>query len=522
MTLILSPLENLISSQNINNKIKNSLKLIHRNAQRLQRMTNQLRDFQKIEGGDLQLRLSRGDIIFFLREIVHSFQDYAIDHSIRYQFNSEQDRFIAWFDADKLDKIIYNLLSNAFKFTPDEEEITVEISIISSEMIKEPAKHEDLPNQYIEIIVIDSGIGIPDDKIENIFQRYYRGDKKNGQQYQGSGVGLAFVYELVNLYQGEIAVESKEGKGAKFTVQIPVDENYLEGKQLVGEFKSGTAKRQTYWDLPVTYEKENYRAGSSPQETQEAAMPVLLVVEDDKEIRNYIKDSLESKFRIFCAENGQEGIKKAIKIVPDIIISDIKMPEVSGIQLCNRLKEDERTSHVPILLLTAYSSHEHKIEGLRRGADAYLSKPFNIDELEAQIFNLLESRKKLSEKYSRNLYLDDRKIVLNDIDEKFLKHLVETIENHISASDFNAEILSKIVGMSRMQLYRKLRGLTDQTVHEFIRSIRLKKAVQILKEKRMTITEVAYEVGFNDLTYFARCFRQQYKKSPSEFISEKS
>jgi YesN/AraC family two-component response regulator len=198
------------------------------------------------------------------------------------------------------------------------------------------------------------------------------------------------------------------------------------------------------------------------------------------------------------------------------------MPEISGIQLCNQLKDDEKTSHIPIILLTAYTSREYKMEGLKKGADAYLSKPFNIDELEIQIQNLLEIRKKLKEKYSRQILLEPTKIIIEDIDEKFLQRALETVEKCISDNKFNAEILSKKIGMSRMQLYRKLRGLTGQTVHEFIRSIKLKRAVQLLKEKRMTITEIAYEVGFNDLTYFARCFRQQYKKSPSEFISEKN
>jgi len=522
MTLILSPLEKIISSLKTENKIKNSLKLIHRSAQRLLRMTNQLRDFQKIESGELQLRLSRGDIIFFLRETIHSFQDYAIDHCISYQFNSEQERFITWFDADKIDKIVYNLLSNAFKFTPDNGEIKVDVSVISSNNPEKSAENNDLPHKYIKIVISDNGIGIPKDKIEHIFQRYYRGGENNGIKYPGSGVGLAFVNELVNLYQGEISVESTEEKGAKFTVQIPIDENYLEEKQLVGEFKSTNVKHMTDWDFPMSFKKEDLRVGSSPRDTSEVEMPVLLIVEDDKEIRDYIIESLESNYRIFSANNGQKGIKKATKIIPDLIVTDIKMPELSGIELCNQLKEDEKTSHIPIILLTAYTSKKYKLEGLKKGADAYLSKPFNIDELEAQIINLLESRKKLIEKYSGQILLDPIKGTVKDIDEKFLQRVIKAIEEHISDSKFNAEGLSKKIGMSRMQLYRKLRGLTNLTVHELMRSIRLKRAIQLLEDKRMTITEVAYEVGFNDLTYFARCFRKQYKKSPSEFISDKN
>ena len=246
-------------------------------------------------------------------------------------------------------------------------------------------------------------------------------------------------------------------------------------------------------------------------------MPIILIVEDDQEIRKYVKNSLESKYRVFSTQNGCEGIKKALQIIPDLIVSDIKMPEKTGIELCNQLKHDEKTSHIPIVLLTSFTEKEYKIEGLEKGADAYISKPFSIDELEAYINNLLDSRKKLKEKYGRQVLLEPTKLEIEDIDEKFLKRIIETIELHIYDSKFNAEVLSKKIGMSRMQLYRKLRGLTGQTVHEFIRSIKLKRAVQLLKEKRMTITQVAYEVGFNDLTYFARCFRKQYNKSPSEF-----
>lgn len=522
LTLILSPLEKLITSRKTDDKTQNSLKLIHHNAQRLQRMTNQLKDFQKIETGDLHLSLSKGNIIHFIEEIVYSFRDYAIDHYIRFQFRAEQGDVIAWFDPDKLDKIIYNLLSNAFKFTPDEGAITVAVSILSSEMLTKLDQVKDRAARYIEISVQDSGIGIPEDKIEHIFQRYYRVEDDDGHRYEGSGIGLAFVYELVKLYGGEIAVSSKEGHGAKFTVQIPIDEQYLEENQLVGEFNVAPFEISTSQNLPATDLKEFETSELAKQETPVKDIPIILLVEDDKEIRKYIKNSLESKYRVICAEDGLEGFNKAVKIIPDLIICDIKMPEISGTQLCKKVRQDEKTSHIPVVLLTAYSEHEYKIEGLIRGADAYLTKPFSIDVLEAQISNLLESRRQLKEKFSREILLEPKKVAIQDIDEKFLQRVMETIEKHIADDKFNAEILSKKVGMSRMQLYRKLRGLTDQTVHEFIRSIRLKRAVQLLEQKRMTITEVAYEVGFNDLTYFARCFRKQYQKSPSEYIAKKN
>jgi DNA-binding response OmpR family regulator len=475
-----------------------------------------------LETGELQLRLAKGDIIHFINEIINAFREYAIDRRIRFQFTSEQDYALEWFDPDKLDKILYNLLSNAFKFTPHEGEITVYASIITPEQVAEHESISENPGRMIKIAVQDSGIGIPEDKTEHIFKRFYHIENDKLKNYEGSGIGLTFVYELVQLYQGDISINSVEGHGTKFTLLLPLDENYLEDKQIVSEFNY--AADLISHDENMISEKSGDLKEESLDEPEEMKknVPLLLIVEDDKEIRDYIKKSLAQKYRIFCAENGKAGIKQAYKIIPDLIISDIKMPEITGIQLCNDLKVDDKTSHVPIILLTGYSSHELKMEGLRTGADAYLAKPFNIDELDAQIANLLESRRKLREKYSRVLYLEDKKILFVDIDEKFLNRVVETVESNISDASFNAEALSKLVGMSRMQLYRKLRGLTDQTVHEFIRSIRLRRAVHLLKESRKTITEVAFDVGFNDLTYFARCFRKQYNKSPSEFISERN
>ncbi len=522
LTLILSPLEKLLSSRQDGDKLQNSLKLIHRNAQRLQRMTNQLRDFQQIESDDVPLRLLKGDIILFIREIFNSFQEHAGDHNIRYRLNTEVERCVAWFDPDKLDKIIYNLLSNAFKFTADGGEISLSAAVIQSSKSNGAPSRPDQPRQSIEITVKDNGIGIPAEKIPHIFERYYRVENENGQHAEGSGIGLAFVYELVNLYQGEISVESSEGKGSGFTVQIPIDEHFLEAKQLVGEFSVTEPEDSAQWELVSAVESNGNGADLAAPENAEKGMPAILIVEDDVEVREFIRDSLQSKYRVFAAANGREGLESATKSIPDLVISDIKMPELSGIELCNRLKEDEKTSHIPIILLTAYTSREAKIEGLSKGADAYLPKPFGTDELDVQITNLLESRRKLKEKYCRQILLEPSKVEIEDLDEKFLQRVIETIEAHMSDNKFNAELLSREVGMSRMQLYRKIRGLTNLTVHEFIRTIRLKRATQFLKEKRMTITEVAYAVGFNDLTYFARCFRKHYKKSPSEFVSEKS
>lgn len=515
MTLILSPLEKLSSSDSLDSRSRENIGLILRNAQRLHRMINQLKDIQKIETGDLSLQLSTGDIIAFLKETVNSFREYAIDHKMELTFTSSTDREIAWFDTDKLDKIIYNLLSNAFKFTRDGGRIHVSATILDPE--KNKKQNKDILNvRNIEIAVSDTGIGIPRDKINLITRRFFRIEGKGLDVREGSGIGLAFVNELIKLYHGKIRIDSKEGHGSVFTVNIPLDEKYLEEQQVVSQFIRTPIREKTSGILKIPDATSEKNESYSPTP---GSKPLILVVEDDEEIRNYIRKSLAEDYQIQCAQDGIIGLEQAKKQIPDLIISDIKMPNMDGIELCNRLKQSEKTSHIPVILLTAYSSKQSKIEGLEKGADAYLAKPFNIDMLNVQIINLLESRKKLRKKFSADFLIGPKSVNIEDVDEKFLQKVVEMIERNISDTGLNADTLGKKVGMSRTQLYRKIRGLTDQTVNEFIKSIRLKRAAQMLSEKRVTITEIAYAVGFNDLTYFARCFRKQYHKSPSEYIS---
>lgn len=508
LTLILSPLERLIQDRNNDDILKNSLNLILRNARRLQRMIYQLKDFQKLETGDLQLQLSMGDLVSFVGDILQSFQEHASDHQITLTFNPDRPRAVEWFDADKLDKIIYNLLSNAFKYTPDNGIIQLNLNIIENSLEVSEARPA---MRYVEIIVKDSGIGIPKDKQAHIFKRFYRISKENSND--SSGIGLSFVYELVKICQGEIRVDSEENQGSAFTVLLPIDDAFTDEQKLIREDltlcpEEGSEVSYLTDAGPYKYTKQNLYTNE---------IPLLLLVEDDRDMRNYIQQSLEKKYRILLADDGKKGVEEALNTIPDLIISDIKMPRLTGVQLCNQLKGEEKTSHIPIILLTAYSSKDLWKEGLHKGADAYVNKPFSIDVLEAQISNLLLTRRHLREKFSHEFLQQPGKIFIEDIDKKFLTKVIQTIHDYISESDLNADMLCRKVGMSRIQLYRKLRSLTNQTVHEFITNIRLQKAVHLLEEKRMTITDVAFAVGFNDLTYFARCFRKRYHKSPSEY-----
>ena len=529
ITLIMGPLEPIISDEEVHPKIKKKLQIIYRNARRLLRMTNELMDFHKIEAGEYLLELSHGNIIQFVRETAASFNDYARTHKIQFSIQSKIESHIAWFDSDKLDKIIYNLLSNAFKFTKTGGNINIQIGLkeTNKNLIEKDYLDTDSAEQYIQIIVRDNGLGIPADKLNNIFNRFYQANVDIQQKYPGSGVGLALVYEFINLYHGKINVESKVNEGSTFTVELPLDIDFLEKHQLVRKyFKNPVEHPDLFEDSstesPDLLSQSLKNASIDEQENETTVLPSVLIIDDDPELISFIKDDFENTFRVYEAMDGKTGYQKAIEFIPDLIISDVMMPEMDGTELCRKLKNDERTSHIPVILLTARSSDEHKIKGLETGADSYLTKPFSLSVLLAQVNNLLEIRKNLKEKFSKDFFINDSKLASNNIDEKFISKAGEIIKKHLRDSDFNADILSKEIGMSRMQLYRKFRALTDQTVHEFIRGIRLQAAAQLLLKKKVTITEVAFEVGFKDLTYFARCFRQQYGVSPSQYISEKN
>jgi signal transduction histidine kinase/ligand-binding sensor domain-containing protein/DNA-binding response OmpR family regulator len=527
ITLILGPLQRLISDTIDTANIKQSLQLMYRNAQRLLRMSNQLMDFHKIEAEDLKLELTKADIIQFLKKIVFSFQEHADHHKINLIFNSNVESKRTWFDIDKVDKIIYNLLSNAFKFTNDNGEICVQVEIRKNEKAGSTVRNDDTSNwnfgsEYIDIQVRDNGIGITPDKIEHIFERFYQIAGSSTSQYHGIGIGLALTYELVQLYGGRITVTSEIEKGSIFEVCLSLDKYFLEEYQLIADFDlKGQPDYHNNYLKPVdNLTEEGTEKISEPIVKTKSAMQTLLIVEDDEELLQYIKEAFQRDYRILTAKNGLEGYDKAIELIPDIVISDIMMLRMDGIELCEKLKTNEKTSHIPVVLLTARASDEHRIKGLKIGADAYITKPFNLEVVRSRVVNLLESRKKLREKFSKDLYLNINNVEMTSVDEQFIQRVLKAIEENMSDSEFNADVLSKKVGMSRMQLYRKLRGLTDQTVHEFIRNLRLNKAITLLEKRRLTVTEVAYQVGFNDLTYFARCFRNRFGKLPSEYRSK--
>jgi len=501
LTLILGPSETIIE-ETLEEKTKKKAGSIKRNANRLLNLINQLMDLSKLEAGRLKLEASYGNIVTFIKGVTMSFESLAEKKDIVLKVKSPNDEIGLYFDKEKMEKIFTNLLANAFKFTPGGSKITISA--------------KETENNSVEIKVKDLGIGIPEKELPKLFDRFYQVDGSQTRERGGTGLGLALTKELVELHLGSIKVESELKKWTEVTITLPlgkehllpeeivvVDETPEEGKILVEE--EGESKSMQV-DKPLLEDIAKDKT-------------IILVVEDNTEVRDYIKDSLESEYFIVEAANGEQGLQKAEKTIPDLVISDIMMPKMDGNELTRRLKNDERTSHIPIILLTAKSEQESKLEGLETGADAYLTKPFNTKELQIRIKNLINLRRKLQQKFSGGK-IDIKKgeeKKLSRLDEKFMKKVAEVVDKHISEEEFSIEEFGKEVGMSRMQIHRKLKALTGKSASHFIRSIKLSKAKEMIREHEATIAEIAYSLGFSSPAYFTRCFKEEYGYPPSEF-----
>jgi len=504
LTLILGPLEKMLNKKLPEDEIRENLTLMHRNAKNLINLIDQLLDFRKLQAGNLQLNLTKADMVHFIRNIVNSYTDYAVEKQIKLRFNTLKKRLFVSFDPDKMEKILNNLISNAFKFTDPGGSITINLTLVF-DSDDEDFSDGDTEKQFIEITVKDTGKGIPAKNLNRIFMRFFQVD--NQQKGSGAGIGLALVKELVQIHKGTIFVTSKPGKGTKFTIRIPYHSAAEEEKQdSTGpqeQEKTGTQPEIKDWD----------------DQTGPLHSKIMLVVEDNQDVRQFIRNHFRPVYKIYEARDGDEGWEMALKTVPDVIISDIIMPKSDGYDLCRKIKNDERTSHIPVLLLTAMHSREHEIRGLTTGADDYITKPFDLSVLQVKVENVLSIRESLKEKYTGTIILEPRNIEITSPDERFLQKAIQVVEKNIADSELDIESFAQKVGVSRMQLYRKLHALTDMTVKEFIRHIRLKRATQLLVQGKMNISEVAYAVGFKDLSHFRKCFKREYGLSATEYVA---
>ncbi|MCX2678656.1 ATP-binding protein [Galbibacter sp. EGI 63066] len=524
LTLILNPVEKILARNNTED-VKDSALTIQRSTRRLLNLTNQLLDFRKMEQGKMPLEVAQGDIVKFCKDIFVLFSDMANKKGIEFNFNATTDGVIAWFDPDKTEKIITNLLSNAIKYTDDGGSITLSLSKIQWKGRKKGIfsffdikgkKEKNISG--VEIKIEDTGIGFRKKHLKDVFSRFFHTDHTK----TGTGIGLNFTKGLVELHGGDIHVESEYKRGSTFIVRLPVDSRPYAGKnvnrQVSGYEYDTDAIRSSEYDVSIS-RKQNKSNTEKNSIEERSKKPVILIVEDNKELRDHLRDEFKNNYRIKQAVDGKEGVKKARKFFPDIIISDVMMPKMGGFELCRTLKDDLETCHIPILLLTARSLAEDKVEGYKTGADGYLPKPFHISVLKARINNLLEARKRLREKYADvSGVISSEEITTNSLDEAFLDKSTKIIHDNIGDPDFDLKILLKEIGMSRSHFYRKINSLTGCNPSGFIRNVRLKYASEQLLKGTYSVKEVAFMCGFNSSAYFSKTFRELFGMAPNEFV----
>lgn len=507
LTLIFSPVEKLMLLMKDKPEEKH-LNLIHQNAKRLLFMVNQLLDIRKMEVQGFGFNPSPGNIIAFIEKTVYSFNDLSEQKNIKLVFHSEIKALDSLFDKDKLEKIIFNLLSNAFKFTPIDGEVSVTLFTDAPGFLPEKNELSQKPTQ-LTIKVKDSGIGIPQDKIDNLFVNFYQIESIISGS-QGSGIGLALVKEFVKLHEGEITVESEPGKGSCFTVRIPVACNW-KGLSANSLQKSETGENPP---KPIAQGTETAR-DEVPKEK-----PTILIAEDNDDLRFYMKDNLQKAYNIYEAANGEEALVIIRKIVPDLIISDIMMPGIGGMELCRRVKADNNLCHIPVILVTGLPEEVDQLESLETGADDYILKPFNFQFLEAKISNLISLRKSLRQAFSSKLVIEPQNIAISSLDEQFIHKTLDLVEKNISKTDYTVEELSRDLNISRTLLYKKILTLTGKPPLEFIRTLRLKRAAQLLEKSQLNVSEVAFQVGFNDPKYFRKHFKNEFGVLPSKYFEK--
>lgn len=506
LALIIDPIDKLLENE-ATEELSYHLNLIKRNAQRLLQMVNQLLDFRKMEVVKTTLDLSQGNLIQFLKETVESFDNLSKTKSIHLKFSSNQDKHLVSFDRYKVERIIFNLLSNAIKFTPQSG--TVEVEILINKDAAKDSKSLFAGCEFTEIRVSDSGVGIPSDQLNKIFDRFFQSENVGASKTQGSGIGLSIVKEYVQVHKGTIHAESIEGQGSVFVVRIPfepVDKAALH--PIIDAFDNDKK-------ASLTDSKKQIAIG------EESFLTTIVLVEDNEDMRLYLKKNLEKYYRVYDAKDGAKGWDLILEKQPSIVVSDIMMPVMNGLELCGRIKNNASTSHIPVLLLTAKTSLENEIEGLEAGADEYVVKPFNFESLEIKIRKLIEIRKAFHNKFNQQFEVAPGEIGITSLDEQFIQKALKLVEEKMTDPEFSVEEMSRDLGMSRSHLYNKLMALTGKPPVEFIRIMRIKRAAQILEKSQLPIASVAYDVGFNNTKYFTKHFKDIFKMLPSEYVKKK-
>jgi len=493
LTLIKSPVESWMANENLDAKERESLSMINRNADRLLSLVDQLLDLSKLESGQMSLQISRGNVLCDMRAMASNFEYLAEKKQIAFSYKIPDTPEAVWYDQDVVEKITVNLFSNAVKYTPEGGKIAIVVTVDQG---------------LLTLKVENTGQGIVEKDIAKILDRFYQSNTSQ----EGVGIGLALVNELVTLHKGVINFDSKQNESTVFSVELPVSKEVFAASDLA---ENAIAERKQI-KLNHIVDGEHPDQDTENEEAL-ANAPLMLVVDDNADIRSVVKNLFQEEYKVLEAADGKEGIDIALKTIPDIIISDVMMPHIDGVELSNTLKEDERTSHIPVILLTAKAGEANEIEGLETGADDYVVKPFRNEVLKVRVRKLVELREKLRQRYTQELVLKPREVAVTPVDEKFLKRVQNILDEKITDPEFSAQLFSREIGMSRMQLHRKLKSVVGYSTSELIKTHRMKLAAQILQNEGVNMSEVAYAVGFSDPSYFSKCFKEFYGDSPSEY-----
>jgi signal transduction histidine kinase/ligand-binding sensor domain-containing protein/DNA-binding response OmpR family regulator len=503
LTLILGQVESVMSS-NIETKEKSKLLVANRNARRLLTLINQILDLSKLEVGGMELNAKQHNIVSFLKSLFYSFESLAETQKITLRFETQLENIPVVFDPDKMEKVFYNLISNALKFTSAQGEINVSIKIIGL--------------SEVEIRVKDTGIGIRADSLSHIFDRFYQVDSSSTREQEGTGIGLALTKELVGLHKGRITVNSKEGEGTEFIIILPIGDFKNEKEKLI-ELPVNESSSQKPLDEGSISDSGLIPTNDIQHPLSKIQQEIILIVEDNSDVRGYIREQLENDYNVIEACNGEQGILSAQNEIPDLIITDVMMPKMDGYKFSKTIRNDEKTSHIPIIMLTAKAGLDDKILGLETGIDDYLTKPFSGKELKARVKNLIYQRKQLRKRFSKSIFIKPSEVSSVSVDQTFLEKTIKIIETQLVDEQFSVEKLANEMNMSVSQLNRKLNALVDQPPGQLIRSFRLQRASDLLKQNAGTVAEICYKVGFNDQAYFSRAFKKQFGCSPSEYKS---
>lgn len=496
LTLVADPVEQLLEDKTLTPRQQSLLKVVHKNVHILLRLVNQILDFRKYENDKLELVRANMNLRVQLQEWSHSFQTLALKKHIHFVLEVNDDRadYLMAVDAEKMERVYFNLLSNAFKFTPENGTITVTLSTLTKEE----------GGRYARLVVADTGSGISVQHIRHIFDRFYQIDVNHA----GSGIGLALAKAFVELHGGEITADSVEGKGTVFTVDIPMT--------VVEEPSADLVQEPRITQQTVVEELEDMETEEQiPDENKEC----ILIIDDNADVRDYVKSLLKEEYTVIEAPDGRAGLKKAMKYVPDAIICDVMMPVMDGLECCRKLKTELQTSHIPVMLLTACSLDEQRIQGFECGADSYISKPFNSKLLLVRLRNLMDNHKRLKQFFGDKTTLSKESV--SDVDKGFVDRFRELIEENLADSELSVEDLGGKMGLSRVQLYRKIKALTNYSPNELVRIARLKKAASLLASSEKTISEITYEVGFTSPSYFTKCYKDYFGESPTDFLKRR-